>query len=370
MSPEMLEAQRRLAKKQREKGLSGNRVGSAARVRNMGTASANRVARVQSGRTAEGVAFQRTEVEMSYSASGGGDSLRRMQRVTQRNDGGLRTHGVAQKNNSGLHAQRMAQRNSSGNLRAQGMRASVASGPMTAPRRPRAVSKQPTGPVGADGLETLDFEALEELDELSRTEELAGAFIEEPEPLVTEGRGRRNGSRREMRDGARNGIEDGSRSSSGAMMGAARADVRAKKLNNGENSGANTMVGGKNGSTNFMVGRKNGGRNSGNGSRGTSVHGGANGINGTNGANGASPFINTLNIEKRPLSGHSVNTKKVRAEKVPSPKPYLTASDGVPTVVHDKRKNRRSSFALVVAIILTVILGAVVGAVIYLACFQ
>lgn len=83
-----------------------------------------------------------------------------------------------------------------------------------------------------------------------------------------------------------------------------------------------------------------------------------------------SPFINTLNIEKRPLSGHTVNKKKSLAPKSPKPEAYTPPNDNVPTMVSNKRKNRKSNIALAIAIFLTVILGAVVGTFVYLAFFQ
>lgn len=84
---------------------------------------------------------------------------------------------------------------------------------------------------------------------------------------------------------------------------------------------------------------------------------------------GKSPFINTLNLEKRPLSGHSVSKKADKgADTTISPR--LTTSDTVPTVVANKRKNKRSNIALIIAIVLTVIFGAVVGTFVYLAFFQ
>lgn len=82
---------------------------------------------------------------------------------------------------------------------------------------------------------------------------------------------------------------------------------------------------------------------------------------------GKSPFINTLNLDKRPLSGHSVTKPVVPA---PSPSPRLTTSDTIPTVVASKKKSRRSNIALGIAIVLTVILGAIVGTFVYLAFFQ
>ncbi len=84
---------------------------------------------------------------------------------------------------------------------------------------------------------------------------------------------------------------------------------------------------------------------------------------------GKSPFINTLNIEKRPLSGHSV-AKKKSVSPAKAPEPRLTTSDTIPTVVASKRKNRKSNIALAIAIILTVIFGAIVGTFVYLAFFQ
>ena len=83
---------------------------------------------------------------------------------------------------------------------------------------------------------------------------------------------------------------------------------------------------------------------------------------------GKSPFINTLNLEKRPLSGHSVAKDSVSSVKAPSPR--LTTSDTIPTVVANKRKNKKSNIALIIAIILTVIFGAIVGTFVYLAFFQ
>lgn len=88
---------------------------------------------------------------------------------------------------------------------------------------------------------------------------------------------------------------------------------------------------------------------------------------------GKSPFINTLNIEKRPLSGHSVNKSKVTLKATIAPvakKVTPSVRDNVPTMVSTKRKSRKSSIALIIAIFLTVVLGAVVGTFIYLAFFQ
>ena len=83
-----------------------------------------------------------------------------------------------------------------------------------------------------------------------------------------------------------------------------------------------------------------------------------------------SPFINTLNIEKRPLSGHSVNKKKLTPKAPITPAKAAPVNDNIPTMVSTKRKSRKSNIALAIAIFLTVILGAVVGTFVYLAFFQ
>lgn len=187
-------------------------------------------------------------------------------------------------------------------------------GPVKASKRQKTHAKnalhEPTGPKDSLlELETIDFEAIGSLD---TTEELAEAFLDEPAPLLDD-------------NFSLSGDDDPFSPKNKHYEDDDPFSPQNRHYDDGPDNNK-SVLGGK------------------------------------------SPFINTLNLEKRPLSGHSVTTKKPTA---PAPlEPRLTTSDTIPTVVATKRKSRKNNIALGIAIILTVILGAVVGTVVYLAFFQ
>lgn len=183
--------------------------------------------------------------------------------------------------------------------------------PLSAPQRQnthasRASIRTGVSPSGRSSfaeLETVEFNNLKEIASMDTSEELANSFTEEPKPLVPD-------EPKENPDAVLRGFEE----------------LTAEDLKEGKGPDNNQ----------YALG-------------------------------GKSPFINTLNLEKRPLSGHSVAKKSASAK---APEPRLTTSDAIPTVVASKRKNKKNNIALVIAIILTVIFGAVVGTFVYLAFFQ
>ncbi|MBR2659525.1 hypothetical protein IKD60_02065 [Candidatus Saccharibacteria bacterium] len=265
MSPEMLEAQRRLAQKQRSDREN--------------QATFSHVTRTASARTPSGASYTHTRTTTAYSSV------------------------------KSTPASRPAPVSNPARPRITPRPASVASGPMTQPSsrpaaRPAAYSaskspkaskitpkmphKEPSGPVGSASLETLEFDSLDAF----------GSVIAPEKPVAA------NNSPKSKKDAK-----------------------KSKKEEKGPDN-AKSILGGK------------------------------------------SPFINTLNLEKRPLSGHSVNKKKIAPKIAPTPAKAAPINDNVPTMVSTKRKSRKSNIALAIAIFLTVILGAVVGTFVYLAFFQ
>ncbi len=104
---------------------------------------------------------------------------------------------------------------------------------------------------------------------------------------------------------------------------------------------------------------------------------------------GRSPFLSSVRVEKRPLSGFVPDsTKTLRSEaKTPVKNSYRAKIKQAVTKVRDEKsdaqpprrrettiistpKNHANSIGLTIAIILTIILGAAIGAVIYLVFFQ
>ena len=104
---------------------------------------------------------------------------------------------------------------------------------------------------------------------------------------------------------------------------------------------------------------------------------------------GRSPFLSSVRVEKRPLSGFVPDsTKTLRSEaKTPGKNSYRAKIKQAVTKVRDEKsdaqpprrrettiistpKNHANSIGLTIAIILTIILGAAIGAVIYLVFFQ
>ena len=75
-----------------------------------------------------------------------------------------------------------------------------------------------------------------------------------------------------------------------------------------------------------------------------------------------SPFINTANIEKRPLSGAKVVAKSAAPAATEPQKPE--ASKGPVTIIAKTDKDSRAG--LIVAIVLTIILGAAAGTIAFL----
>lgn len=104
---------------------------------------------------------------------------------------------------------------------------------------------------------------------------------------------------------------------------------------------------------------------------------------------GRSPFLSSVRVEKRPLSGFVPDsTKTLRSEaKTPVKNSYRAKIKQAVTKVRDEKsdaqpprrrettiistpKNHANSIGLTIAIILTIILGAAIGAVLYLVFFQ
>lgn len=79
-----------------------------------------------------------------------------------------------------------------------------------------------------------------------------------------------------------------------------------------------------------------------------------------------SPFINAIEVEKRPLSPSSTSTKPAKNIYTKATKP---ASKDLPAMVTDS-PSRGSNFSLFFAILFTTILGGIIGAVAYFAFFQ
>lgn len=244
MSPEMLEAQRRLAKKQQS-----DRENQAA---------FSRVTRTTTARTPSGASVTHTRTTASYSA--------------------VRSTPVKNPARPRISPNRPASAHSANHAK-------------TAAKMPR---KEPSGPLGSENLETLEFDALDSF----------GSVIAPQGPTEAKIAAQKDAKKD------------------------AKADKKSKKDEKKAQSGAKSILSGK------------------------------------------SPFINTLNLEKRPLSGHSVNKAKIAPKAPIAPAKAAPVNDNIPTMVSTKRKSKKSSIALAIAIFLTVILGAVVGTFVYLAFFQ
>lgn len=83
---------------------------------------------------------------------------------------------------------------------------------------------------------------------------------------------------------------------------------------------------------------------------------------------GKSPFISSVNVEKRPLSSHIPERGHPKEKNVYTATKHEIKEENIPTkVVSPKPK---SGFGLVLIILLTILLGAAVGAGVYLCFFN